>query len=227
MHGNRTSLSVALMLVLLVSTATAGPLSIDPNALPGWKGTVHFANTNNSVTMTADVDYAVYAPGMVETSAGLGNPGFAMDPSHGIAYVYAFEVYNTSPAVGGTKLLTFAAGLGSVSAVPASASMGHDATTLELGVAPSTNRTITVSANSSAAWSFTSPQLVVGAHSDILYFTWPAPPVWSTSGLQGVSGATIDHQALPSPEPSTVVLAMIAAICLLAGRQLHRRNRLQ
>jgi hypothetical protein len=211
--------AVALVCFLLVGRAAAGPLSTDINALPGFHGTQFFSSSANGFTLTASVDYAVYAPGVVETTGALGSPGFAMDPSHGAEYVYAYEVFNTSPAVGGAVITATTVGL-DIGPIPAGASISHDPGTPEGGVAPILSH---FAGTSSAAWSF--GPLAVGAHSDILFFTMPFPPTTQPGGVQGGHG-TIDSEGLPSPapEPGTAALAAIAAMCLLAATRLRRQS---
>ncbi len=78
--------------MLLASTADAGPLATDAAAIPGWTGSTLFSGTNagNTHTVTAIVDFAVYAPGDFSLSAALGNP---TDVSGGTQYIYAYEVF--------------------------------------------------------------------------------------------------------------------------------------
>ena len=209
-----------IMSAALTGTATAGPLPTDPNALPGFKGSqTLFSSTANGFTMTATVDFAVYAPGAVETSLALGLPGFAMDPSLGTQYVYAYEVFNTSPTVGGAVIVASTVGL-NLGFLPPGVTISHDATTPEGGVAPTNS---SFSGTTSAAWNF--GPLAIGAHSDILFFTMPYAPTYYVGGIQGGHG-TIDSRSLPSPTPElgTAALSAIAAVCLFAANRYRRRG---
>jgi hypothetical protein len=157
---------------------------------------------------------------MVETSAALGNPGFAMDPSPGTQYVYAYEVFNTSPLIGGAVITTATVGL-NLGVIPAGASISNDAGTPAGGVVPTASF---FSGTTSAAWTF--GPLAIGAHSDILFFTMPYAPTDQPGGITGGHG-TRDSEPLPSPapEPGTAALSVIAAVCLLAANHHRRRSR--
>jgi hypothetical protein len=221
MPCNLTRLTaVALMCLFLVGPAVAGPLPTDPNAMPGFQGQQFFSSTANGFTMTATVEFAVYAPGMVETSAALGNPGFAMDPSLGANWVYAYEVFNTSPATGGAVITASTVGL-NIGPIPGSASISNYA--LAGGVAPTLSH---FAGTTSATWSF--GPLNIGANSDILFFTMPYSPTYRPGGVQGGHG-TIASESLPSPTPEPATISLLASALLLIGghRFLRRRCRLR
>jgi len=80
----------------------------------------------------------------------------------------------------------------------------------------------------SVVWNYdtVSGLLNPGSHSDILFFASPYGPHMVLSSIGGGLSSG-DSQALPSPvpEPTTVVLSVIAAACLLTGAQLRRRHR--
>ncbi len=211
-------LSGLIALGLLVGPAVAGPLPTDPNAMAAWRGQQFFSSSAGGFTLTATVEFAVYAPNTVETSSALGNPGFAMDPSHGTQYVYAYEVFNTSPAIGGAVITTSTVGL-NLGVIPAGATISDDPVP-DGGVVPTADF---FSGTSSAAWTF--GPLAIGAHSDILFFTMPYGPIDQPGGIQGGHG-TRDSQPLPSPtpEPGTAVLSAIAAACLMAATIRRRRR---
>jgi hypothetical protein len=208
--------AVAHMCFFLVGTAVAGPLPTDPSAMPGWHGQQFFSSTANGFTMTATVEFAVYAPGMVETSAALGNPGFAMDPSLGANWVYAYEVFNTSPAIGGAVITSSTVGL-SIGPIPASASISNYA--FAGGVAPVLSH---FGDSTSASWSF--GPLNIGANSDILFFTMPYSPTNRPGGVQGGHG-TIDSESLPSPTPEPATITLLGSALLLIGGHRVRRWR--
>src|SRR5262245_8466311 len=98
MHMNiGTLFRAGVVLASLASTAVAGALTSDPNAIPGWQGSIVMTGTNGSALLKTNVDYAVYAPGQFGTSVAMGyNAHTPLDPSSGTQYVYAYEIFNNA-----------------------------------------------------------------------------------------------------------------------------------
>ena len=236
MEMNRLGLCVSVLaLGLLVGTANAGPLITDPNSME--HGSVNFSAEgytsgvlDNNKWAVGHVEYAVYAPGTApgnfNSSVALGTPGTA-DPSNGADYVYAYEIFNPGPATGGLTVLTLTVGLSEGNPLPIGSyihSMADgSSTTPTNGMAPVFTH---FAGTTSAAYTFSG--IPLGQNSDILYFVSPYAPMMQSSGLGGGSTAATTLM-LPSPnpvpEPSTVVLSAIAAVCLLTVRHLRRRTR--
>jgi hypothetical protein len=240
--GLANSLRAAGIIVLLAGVASAGPLPSDPNAIPGWQGSTPFAATLGSTTLSATIDYAVYAPGQIDTSVALGFPGHVpFDPSGGTNYVYAYEIFNTGAVAGiSAKALTLSVGIDYLAgAVPtSSSSIGHDPLTPAGGVSPTGAQAAIFSPSippiQSARWSWASSGgLLVGANSDILIFSSPFGPKMYQSTLSGTGGTQTPNApqfVLPSPipEPTTAVLAAVGAGCLFGvARSVRRRNRVR
>jgi len=188
---------IVVALVLgLASIASAGFLATDGSAIPGFHGTQPFA----SGTMSADVDYAVYAPGSF--------PGdmFTPDPSGGAEYVYAYRVYPT-----GTKPITFlTVGL-------ATGSGAHNATSLSLyagaGGIPATAWSIQ---SSSAAAAFLAPELEDPFFSQVMIFTSPLPPTFDTASVG--NGGKSDQKILTTPlvpEPASLAFIILGLGALI------------
>ena len=86
-------LALALALAWITARpAQAGILAGDPNAMVGWDGSVSLSATYSPYSLSAVVDYAVYAKGSFDQSF----PG--SDPSNGACYVYAYQFFNSEPA---------------------------------------------------------------------------------------------------------------------------------
>ena len=234
MHKRLVStLCAALVAVLISGTAVAGPLTTDPNAIPGWQGSTPFNATLGGSVLVTNVDYAVYAPGQFGNSVAMGAPGHTpFDPSGGTDYVYAYEILNTG---GNSKVLTLSVGLDYLNgAVPTSAtSIGHDPNTPELGTAPTgTSAAIfnpAVGTKQNGRWSWSSiGGLVAGGHSDILIFSSPFGPQMYQSTVAGIGVSTPNTPGnvlpSPTPEPTTAALAAIGGVCLLAAARTFRRR---
>lgn len=218
MQLNITNLSrAALLSLLLTGMAAAGPLALETDGttgLPGWHGTQ--TTWISALKIQATVEYAVYAPGMFDQSALLGNP---VDPSFDSNYVYAYEV--SAP----TAPLQYL----SVSTVPGAIPLSYvgsgqvdNWTSPNLGQAPNAeifNAGVSVV---NARWTFNSPLLpATTGFSNILFFTSPFGPQWNNAAISG-GGSQINTTSLPSPvpEPATLTLAAIALVFLLAvGRR--------
>jgi len=217
---NKTLLLCAVALFgFTASSALAGPLPADPNALVGYKGASAFSGTAGAATLKASVEYAVYAPGAFATSAALG---FPTDPSGGTQYVYAYEVLNN---LGGSSRVVNL----SVSLIPtaAAANVTNNAGTPELGLAPDLSQLIPVAGNpkTNVKWTWTPTLFTTGLHSDILLFTSPYAPQFLVASMQG-GNTTAASSTLPSPvpEPTTLVLGGSALFGLLAFRSVRRRK---
>ncbi len=183
----RNILVVALVLGI-ASFASAGFLATDATAMPGFVGSQAFA----SGSMTANVDYAVYAPG------NFAGDALTPDPSGGTEYVYAYQVFPT-----GTDPVTFMT-VGLVTGNGA-----HNATQYTLyggaGGIPATAWTVQ---SSSAAAAFLIPELTSPSFSQVMVFTSPNPPTFTFASVG--DGGQSDQQILPTPIPEPAYLAFLA-----------------
>ena len=225
MHASsRVTLTMALVLVASVGTLQAGPLPFDPNALAGYKGdTGTLTTTLGGLSISMDLQYAVYAPGAFDLSFGAG-----ADPSAGSQYVYAYQFYNTG---------TVAAGGFAFSGVSVNLLLGNQAANIEaLPLTYGNYGQLPVSASfaglppTSARWSYTTANLPLGAQSQILLFTSPHGPTRSTAQATGGLGVTTDENHLvptPVPEPLGSVLVVSAAVVLggVAARRTIKSKR--
>jgi hypothetical protein len=205
-------------LALQAMPAVAGILATDPNALAGFEGTQFFSNTIASLTLTSNVDYAVYAPGQFTKTFGAGS-----DPSLGLDYVYAYEVFNNAGGGGNREVDFFSVGLGN------STGAANDENLPILygnyGVfASNASFTPVTPPYTSATWTYTTP-IALGQIGQIELFTSPLPPSSFLSSLQG--GGVIAKAFLPSPapEPSTAMIMVAAGSLALRGRKGGRKAR--
>ena len=216
---------------LFSGVAMAGPLLTDSNSyfdgVTTWHGSTLFTDTQAGATLRAEVEYSVYAPGKFGTSAALGSPS-AADPSTGTDFVYAYEIFNDRTGLNPSTTTVSNLSLGLLTgAIPFNSTrIGNDATTPELGIAPNLSQFIpSGNPKQAAKWSYTQTTLNIGQHSDILLFTSPFGPTTRQASMQGGDGATIPSAFLPTPvpEPTSLVVALIGAVCLLAKRYARRR----
>jgi hypothetical protein len=227
MHMNiGTLFRAAVLLALLTSAAAAGPLTSDPNAIPGWQGSITMTGTNGSALLKADVDYAVYAPGQFGTSAAMGYPGHTpVDPSSGTEYVYAYEIFNN---VGGNVSVTTLSIDIHWEIGMFGTAITDDDLTPQGGNDPSAASFVLLSGHQeNTRWTWLSGGLPLAQNSSILLFTSPFGPQMRNAAMTGGSGTNdqILTPRLPSPvpEPGTLALAILGGLGLMAAR--HRRRR--
>jgi hypothetical protein len=213
----RVGFAIAV-LVLLVGSASAGALN--GNAFAILSGNHVFAGAK--AQMSANVDYAVFNPGVFTGALGLPP---AEDPSGGTEYVYAYEVFNT-----GASLLSFSVGL-KPNVITAATNFG-DAPSAG-GVAPTAGfsgfipTAAAIGDKTNIRWQFFA-NIANGAHSNYLLFTSPFGPGLDLASLVATVGDTnppnTDFLPSPVPEPSTLALAGVAICGLLTAGYARRRK---
>ena len=221
--GSLVAVTLAAVLIA-ASLAVGGPLSIDENAMSDWQGTKAFSGSGAGLGFppffSADVDYAVYAPGQFQLSfPGLSFPGY--DPSGGSDYyVYAYQIFHTGPA-SDDSLSQFTVGL------DGDEILGGSSYVAGTGIAPN-SLSLT---DTSSVWNYPGNPIPPGEpdpSSAVLIFTSANFPELDTSTLSGPV-ATVDTQLLPSPssvvpEPGTVTMIFVASVTLLGYFRLVRRR---
>jgi hypothetical protein len=196
----------AALLLAHATTARAGILATDPNALAGFRGTQPFAFAMPPFSFNATVDYAVYAPGQFQQTFGAGS-----DPSGGTRFVYAYQMFNTGTA---QQLLPRELSVGfNGNQNPANIGFLPDAFG-NFGIDPTTSTFIPAAPPfTSAIWNRTN-WLPAGAASEILLFTAPNGPGFFNSSVR--AGALVDERTLPSPIPEPATLGAAAVALLLS-----------
>ena len=237
--GSKAALAAcAVMLLACLGQAYAvGPLVGDPAAYNdgsgpnggAWSGTQTIPTTLN--TLQVDVDFAVYAPGTLGNSS-LFSAGDV--PASATEFVYVYQVRNTA---GGTSALaTLTVGLGDLFFHPLIPPGGNDGFDEEL---PSNDGWVTGFGDVDPAFSVITPNdidrdplaqgilwdfngglgLPVGQSSSMLVFTATGGPEWDLASIAG-GGGSVATGILPSPtqhmpEPSTLVLGLLASLGML------------
>jgi hypothetical protein len=219
----RTLLRFAIMAMaagqaLYGAVAFAGPLPLNPDAIPGWSGTSTVSSgLITGKSLDASLDWAVFAPGQFNAYFGAG-----ADPSNGTQYVYAYEVTNTGATLNvSQKINGFTVGL-----LPGASAANIEYLPIangNYGVLPTGS---SFGGTSSARWNFVSPTLaLVGGSnvSQVVLFTSPHGPTKVSASILGggLNGTTTQPNYVPTPipEPSTIALMTIAGALLLGFRR--------
>lgn len=209
-------LMIAVLLAGSASVAWGGPLPLDPNAMGGAnQGTKFFQNIGGPVTLTVNVEYAVYAPGQFTKTFGAGS-----DPSGGTQYVYAYEAFNMNVPPNPRSLGILTVGL----------RQGAQAQNIEYlpviygnyGLLPVTS-SFGGTPPSSARWDYTGHTIPVGQNSQILLFTSPLSPSPITSSVVGGGLGASNTLPSPIPEPASWALLGVGSAALLYRRLRARR----
>ena len=200
-RGQILSLLVALPLL----TASAWGVSLNGDPAAQISGNVLFQEANH---WTADIQYAVYAPG---TYAG-------SHPDAATQYIYAYQIFNHTGSL--STLSTLSVGLlEGADAVHVSS----DATYGVLGG----NSTLLAQAfgapPTSAVWAVSIPP---GQSSQVLLFASDKPPIFNFATLK--NGGLGDTHMLPSPQgnaviPEPLTLAALGLGCFPIAGRLRRR----
>jgi hypothetical protein len=205
--------AIAMSVALFAVGAQAGPLPLDPNGMGGVNQGSAIFPTNTvagTFSISAEVDFAVYAPGKFN----LSYPG--QDPSGGTRWVYAYEVTNTGQVPGPSPISSFSVAILPVSGGPPAAGAANiENLPLVAGQAPGAQSF----SSTSAVWDYSGANLGVGANSDILLFTAPHPPTMQSASVVGGGLGTSHNLPSPIPEPSTYVLLAIGGAALLTWRR--------
>ena len=220
----------ALCSVLISSSVVAGPLATTTRALNDgfgpdagrWHGSVAIAGAAFGDTVTADVDWAAFGPGKFQLY--LNDEGIAqVDPSGPNEVLYVYQIVSVTSASPSIDTLTV--GLDSTDGRGAVSAPSYVLTGAATEQAPSGGG----DNNTSMAWFFNGPGLVIGDVSPLLVFSSPFAPEFDflqvNSGLAGPAVSPL--VASPSdrlfqfdiPEPSSFVLAFVCSVAAFCTRK--------
>jgi hypothetical protein len=192
----------AALAVALAASAVAGSLSIDPNALPGFKGIAAFDASMGNSLLYANVEYAVFAPGSYPDDGVLGD-----DPSNGREYVYAYQAFNSANSNRG--LATLSVGIDPSSLV---SNAGDDPLA---GIFGGQSPALVYALGQSVIFDF-APELPKAKYSTVLLYTSPYPPTWGPGSIQ--SGGLSDQETVPTPVPEPTSCVLFGLLCVLRRR---------
>ncbi len=187
----------------------AGPIATDTRAMVGFYGMRSFSYSGFGETLTAEVDYAVYAPAAY--------PGD--DPSPGDKYVYVYQIFNDLASTVGVAF--FSVGLEDGSGANHA---GDDASEDAPGTAGGQSQSLEMVGTASVYWLF-DPDVSIGAHSTTLLFTSPNAPAWKSGAMADGGLPTPGSDLLPSPTPEPATIALMATGLALVGIGRARRRR--
>ena len=175
--GGGVSAFLLILALTMAGAAQAGFLTADPNAMPGWSGTLSLSAAKSGASLNAAVDYAVYAPGSFDVSF----PN--LDPSDNTRYVYAYQIFDKSTST--ASITTFTVGLNVAAQV---ASQEQLADPLAPAGQASATPGFTDPAPTSAVWDYTGSNNVLPTKKgEILIFTSPFAPQWASASMLATS----------------------------------------
>lgn len=185
--------------------AEAGLLSANSGgAIPAFTGSQLFDDNFFGFTVSANVDFAVFAPG----AFGVSFPG--QDPSGGADFVYAYQIENLD-----TPVTQFTVGL------DGNEPLGAIGFVSDIGLTDPSTAVYVGAGPTSAAWDFASPGTIAnGGSSAILFFTSAAAPHLDSAT---VAAAWSNSHDLPSPLPEPATLGLMALGLGLASTYKRRR----
>ncbi len=204
-------MTVIACVALFSSSAWAGMLADDANAMAAWRGNVLTSHTYGGVTLDVDLQYAVYAFGHY--------PG--VDPSGGTEFVYAYQIFNEAASTVGVTVLSV--GLGPEHGA---GNIGFDASVGAPGIAGGVVPDISTIGSSSALWAFgwlNGLEIAPGQHSAVLLYTSLKIPQFNsatlTDGGLPLPGGDVASPSPFLPEPATLSLLTVGIVSLLVKRR--------
>jgi hypothetical protein len=216
--------AVALSVAAILGTsAKAGILATDINALSSFRGSQTYTADVAGLSFSAQVEYAVYQPG----------PGFNLtfgagaDPSGGTQYVYAYQLSNIGTASQRT-VGALSVGLDGSPTVASIQSLPNIFGNLGLDPYGPNTRFELTPPNSSARWAFSPsnsvPELTNGQFSEILLFTSIQAPHFTSSTVSGGGMSATLAASLPSPVPEPATGLCIISWAMMAIGGMRRRR---
>jgi hypothetical protein len=206
--GNITVfLACAITSAFVFAASAEASLYNDPNAMTGFAGTTSFDITVSDVSLKADVEYAVYAPGTY--------PG--KDLTGGSKYIYAYQIFNSfNRSRPNVAIDFFSVGISSGVTIDNIYTDNIYSYTLGSGVDPLSN----IFAQS-AGFTFAVQSLDSREWSNVLIFTSVLSPTMGFGTISG--GGASGMAALPTPsmlpEPATIALLLPAILIFTLNRR--------
>lgn len=217
---------VATLCLLLASSSSAfaGSLATTNRALNDgfgpdagrWHGSVSISGAAFGDTVTAEVDWAVFAPGP-KFQLYLNDEGIAQsDPSAPGELIYVYQIISVTAASPGIDTLTVGVDASDIrGSISAPSSIPTGAATEKSPASGGDNTT-------SMAWFFNGSELQAGDTSSLLIFTSPRAPEFDFLQVNsGLAGPVVSPLvASPSdrifqfdvPEPNSIALVLLSLL---------------
>ena len=229
------TIGLLFLAMVTASTASAGVLATDLNAIEEFRGSVNLSEDwsgfpfffGEGYWINADVDYAVYARNEGDSYFDM-TFGTGADPSDGADFVYAYQVFNLASL--SQPIWSFTVGMDGNEYAPTVVPefIGYVG---GYGVAPNGSRFVPADGSippHSARWDYdASPHLPVDQASTILFFTCPSGPEWDNGTVKSGSPKLMSAkdsvpsptEAVPIPEPMTMALFGLSAFGLCVRKR--------
>jgi hypothetical protein len=198
------NITIFLACAFVFAVSAKASLCGDPNAMTGFTGTTSFDITVSNISLNADVEYAVYAPGTY--------PG--KDLTGGSEYIYAYQIFNRPHT--NVAIDFFSVGISSGVTIDNIYTDNTYGSSPGYGVDPLLSNIFA----QSAGFIFAAVSLNKRECSNVLIFTSVLSPTMGFGTISGGGACVMAALPTPSvPEPATIVLLLPAFLIFTSNRR--------